>query len=334
MRQWVCTALVGEQGLRLREADRPECGRDQLLVTNHSAALNFPDLLITRGLYQLKLDPPFVPGGEFAGVIAEVGDSVTGFEVGDRVAVLSGVGAFAETVAVTPPAQQVHRIPPDMDMDDAAALLLCHGTAIYALANRGLLRADETVLVLGAAGGCGSAAIQVAKAMGARVIAGASSEDKCLAAQADGADDIVNYTTEDLRSRVKALTNGIGVDVVFDPVGGPLFDEARRCVAWDGRYLVIGFTGGIPTFPVNYSILKSMSLIGVAYGMSAIKDPVANTRNVRQLIEWYDRGLLTPAIGHRVPFEQLPDACRELHDRKSVGKTVIRLRPPAESANR
>ena len=328
MKAWVATSLDGEDGLQLQELPSPQCGSEQIRIANHAAALNFPDVLITRGKYQLRLEPPFVPGSESAGVVTEVGADVTEVAVGNRVLTVCGVGAFADEVVVTPSLQQVHVIPDDMPFSHAAGFGMVHGTALHGLRQRGVLQPGESVLVLGSGGGCGSAAVGVAAAMGARVIAAASSPEKCAVAAELGADHVVNYGTEDLRERVMDITNGAGVDVVFDPVGGALFDQARRCVGWNGRYLVVGFAAGdIPVMPANYTILKSMALIGVAYGMSAIKDPAMNRANFDQLFAWYDVGQLRVHLGHVVTFGELQGACAQIHAGTAIGKTVIEIEP-------
>jgi len=326
MKAWICKALTGEDSLMVEDSASPQCGSAQIKVRNHFAAINFPDVLITRGLYQFKPEPPFIPGSECAGEIIEVGSDITNFHAGQRVLVMCGVGAFAQEVVVSPPAQQVHAIPNSMTFAEGAAFNMVYGTAMHGLKQRGQLQNGETLLVLGAAGGCGSAAIEIGKAMGARVIAGASTDEKCAVASQLGADHTINYGTENLRDRVKAITGGTGADVIFDPVGGRLFDQAKRCTAWNGRYLVIGFAGGeIPTLEANYTILKSMSLVGVAYGMSALTNPAMNAENFRQLFSWHEQGLLKPYIGQSYPFSQLPDACREMHSGKTVGKTVVKF---------
>jgi NADPH2:quinone reductase len=326
VRAWVATTLDGEDGLCIQDQPSPPCGADQVRIANHAAALNFPDVLITRGLYQLRLDPPFVPGSEGAGVVVEVGSDVGAVAVGDHVLTVSGVGAFADEIVVTPSVQQVHVIPDDMTFTEAAGFGMVYGTALHGLRQRGALQPGESVLVLGSSGGCGGGAVGIAVAMGARVIAGASSREKCTAAAAFGAHHVIDYASEDLRSRVMDITGGAGVDIVFDPVGGPLFDAARRSVGWNGRYLVIGFAAGeIPVMPANYPLLKSMSLVGVAFGMSAIKDPAMNNANFRQLFDWFGDGSLRPHVGDVVAFDQLPHACAELYAGRAVGKTVIEM---------
>jgi NADPH2:quinone reductase len=326
LRAWVCRNLIGEDGLAFEEQPAPECGPGQVLVRTHCVALNFPDVLITRGKYQIKLDPPFIPGSELAGEVMAVGEGVDDVAPGQRVLAMTGFGAFAGEVSVVPPMQQVMAIPDAMNFDDAAAFNMVYGTAMHGLRQRGNLRSGETLLVLGAAGGCGSAALQIGKAMGARVIAGASTPEKCALAQAMGADEVINYHDEDLRERSLALTDGKGVDVVFDPVGDELFRPALRSLAWNGRYLVIGFAGGeIPRLGINYTILKSISVIGVAYGMSAIADPGMNHENFDQLFRWYGEGRLKPHIGRTCSCDEMPDALREMYAGQALGKTVVRF---------
>lgn len=324
MKSWLCQSLDGEDGLAFVEQESPLCGPDQVLIRNHNVALNFPDALITRGLYQIKPDPPFVPGSEMAGEVIAIGDQVRDVDVGQRVLALTGFGAFSEEVLVSPPMQQVLPIPDGMPYAEAAAFNMVFGTGLVALKQRGNLQPGETLLVLGASGGCGSAAVQIGKAMGARVIAAASSDEKCAIAKAQGADEVINYRDQDLRDQVKAMTAGHGADVVFDPVAADLFRPAVRSVAWNGRYLVIGFAGGdIPALEINYTLIKSISLIGVAYGMSAIKDPAMNADNFKQLFDWYQQGLIKPSIGKRYPKSDIQAALAELYAGQAVGKTVI-----------
>ncbi|MFT4615533.1 MAG: NADPH2:quinone reductase [Bacteroidia bacterium] len=330
MQAWVCTQLTGEDGLVFQAQPEVPCGPGQVLVQSRCAALNFPDVLITRGKYQMKLDPPFIPGSELAGDVLAVGEGVEGLVIGQRVLAMTGFGAFAQQVLVSPPMQQVMPIPDAMSYAQAASFNMVYGTAMHGLQQRGNLRAGETLLVLGAAGGCGSAAVQIGKAMGARVIAGASSDEKCELARQSGADDVINYTTQDLRDSVMALTDGKGVDVLFDPVGDALFNSAKRCMGWNGRYLVIGFAGGeIPQMGINYTILKSIAVVGVAYGMSAIADPAMNARNFEQLFDWFEQGLLKPALGKTYACGQLPDALREMGAGQTLGKTVVEFQSDA-----
>jgi NADPH2:quinone reductase len=273
------------------------------------------------------LEPPFIPGSESAGIVTEIGANVTNVEVGDRVLTVCGVGAFADEVVVTPAVQQVHIIPDGMPFTEAAGFGMVYGTALHGLRQRCALQVGETVLVLGSGGGCGGAAVAVAAAMGARVIAGASTPEKCSIATELGAHHVIDYATENLRDRVMDFTDGAGVDVVFDPVGGTLFDQARRCVGWNGRYLVIGFAAGdIPVLPANYTILKSMALIGVAWGMSAIKDPAMNSTNFSRLFAWYSDGHLRTHVGRVAAFGELALACAQMYAGDAIGKTVIAIK--------
>jgi NADPH:quinone reductase len=330
MRALVCTRLDGEDGLEPRD-DWPTTealGPNQVRIAVHAASVNFPDALIIRGLYQMKAEPPFVPGNECAGVVTEVGADVTRVAVGDRVLALTGVGAFAEELVATLPYHQVHRIPDAMSWDHAAALNLTYGTAYHGLVLRGGVGAGGSVLVLGAAGGCGSAAVQIGKALGARVVAVAGGSEKVALATELGADDAIDHTAlageRALSKRVLELTDGKGVDAVFDPVGGADIRDLLRCLAWNGRYLVIGFAdGAIPTVPLNLTVLKSISLVGVAYGASAIVDPPTNDAAFAQLFAWYEAGLVHPHVGHRFPLAEGARAIATLHDRAALGKVVV-----------
>lgn len=338
VRAVVCTSLDGEDGLEVRE-DWPgpgPCGPRQVRIDVRAASVNFPDVLITRGLYQLRKDPPFVLGNEAAGVISEVGAEVEGLAVGDRVLTLTGVGAFTSQLLVTPPMQQVHRLPDDMPFADGAAFDLTYGTAGHGLLDRGRVQPGESVLINGAAGGCGSAAVQIAKAAGASVVAVAGGPAKVAVATAMGADEVIDHTElagdRALSTRVKEVTDGRGVDVVFDNVGGDVRD-LLRCLAWNGRFLVVGFAGGeVPNLPLNLTVLRSVSAVGVAYGASAIRDPDGNARLFRQLFDWYEEGKLCPHIGDRFDLADAADAVRTMHDRRALGKIVIEVDRPDDVA--
>lgn len=323
----VCTDLTGEDGVVLQDWPEPLLGPGAVRIAVRAASVNFPDVLMIRGQYQAQPDLPFVAGHECAGVITAVADEVQGLSVGDRVLALVGAGAFATDIAATPPYQQVHRIPDEMPFDHAAAFNLTYGTAMHGLVRRGALRADETVLVLGAAGGCGSAAIQVAKAVGAHVVAVAGGAEKCELARSLGADALIDHQqAPSLSEAVRAATDGRGVDVVFDTVGSADLRDELRCLAWNGRYLVVGFAAGeIPLIKANQTILKGISVVGVAYGMSAVLDPAANAKDFAQLFDWYRRGLVTPAIGHRFPLAQAAEALRIVHGRAAMGKVVLEM---------
>jgi len=321
----VCPELGGEEVLRVEEVPSPPCGPGDVRIGARAAAVNFPDTLVIRGEYQYRYDPPFVPGHECAGTVLEVGADVDSLAVGDRVLAMSGTGAFAEEVVCDATGRRNHvfRIPDAMPFDEAAGFDLTYGTAIHGW-RRGGLHAGESVLVLGAAGGCGSAAVQVAKAMGAFVVAAAGGEEKLEVARRCGADAVVDYRTEPVSQRVKELTGDRGVDVVFDPVGGPDFREYLRSLAWNGRYLVVGFAAGeVPQIGLNLVLLKSVSIVGVAYGASARLDPAANAADLAQLFAWYDAGLLSPVIGHRFPLARGGDGMRVLRDRGALGKVIL-----------
>ena len=296
-------------------------------IAVRAASVNFPDVLMARRLYQSRMEPPFVAGMECAGVITDFGTDVSEFAVGDRVLALVGSGAFASEVIATPPMQQVHRIPDEMPFDEAAAFDMTYGTGIHGLIRRGGLQAGESVLVLGAAGSCGSAAVKIAKAAGATVIAVAGGEQKCALAVGLGADAVIDHqSAPSLSTAVKDLTDGRGVDVVFDTVGGADAREQLRSLAWNGRYLVIGFAAGeIPMVKANQMILKGVSMVGVAYGMSAIADPVANQEDFAKLFDWYRAGLVTPVIGHRFDLAEAADAMRVVYERRALGKVVIEM---------
>jgi NADPH:quinone reductase len=323
----VCTDLAGDGTLELRDWEVPPAGPGTVRIEVRAASVNFPDVLIVRGGYQARLEPPFVAGTECAGVVAEVGSQVSGITVGDRVLAVVGSGAFATQAVATPPLQQVHRIPEEMSWDEAAAFNITYGTGIHGLLRRGGLRAGERVLVLGAAGGCGSAAVQIAKAAGATVIAVAGGEDKCELARRLGADVVLDHRgLASLSAAVRETTGGRGVDVVFDTVGGADVREPLRCLAWNGRYLVIGFASGeVPVIKASQTINKGISVVGVAYGMSAIADPAANAEDFRQLFDWYRQGLVRPVIGHRFPLADVVAAMRVLSGRRALGKVVIEM---------
>ena len=324
----VCKELGGEDLLVHEDFELPkELGPTQIRIKVEAAALNFPDTLIIRGKYQMKPDLPFVPGHECSGTVIELGNEVPELQVGDRVLALVGNGAFAKEVVATPPFQHVYKIPDSMSFEEAAGFDLTYGTAIHGLRARGDLQVGETVLVLGASGGCGSAAVQVAKAMGATVIAAAGGEEKCQLAKELGADHVIDYrAVESISKEVKALTDGRGVEVLFDTVGGSDIREYLRCMAWNGRYLVIGFAAGdIPQIGLNLTLLKSISIVGVAYGASAIADPAGNKADFNSLAGWYEEGLLRPHVGTKFKLAEVPEALKMLTSRKAMGKIVVEI---------
>lgn len=311
--------LVGPAGLKVDEVEDPKPGAGEVLIDVKAAGLNFPDVLLTQGKYQFKPDVPFSPGGEAAGQIAAVGAGVDDLKVGDRVAATMIHGAFAEKVLT--PAMAVAKLPDNVDYDVGAGFLLTYGTTIYALKDRAKLKEGETLLVLGAAGGVGMAAIELGKVMGAKVIAAASTDEKLELCKKLGADEVINYSTEDLKARAKA---GGGVDVIYDPVGGDFAEKALRAIKWEGRYLVIGFAAGdIPKIPLNLVLLKSCQIVGVFWGMFSMRDPQANRANIEQLLTWLGEGKLKPHIDDRVPFDQAAAAITRMMERKVKGKLVL-----------
>ena len=325
MKAVLCKAFGPAETLVLEEVANLEPKKTEVVLDVHAAGVNFPDSLIIEGKYQFKPPFPFSPGGEAAGVISAVGEKVSQFKVGDRVMALTGWGSFAEQVAV--PAYNVLPMPAGMDFTTAAAFSMTYGTSMHALKQRGNLQAGETLLVLGASGGVGLAAVEIGKAMGATVIAAASSADKLAVAKAAGADHLINYSEQNLKDELKTLTKGQGVDVIYDPVGGPLFEEAFRSIAWNGRMLVIGFASGeIPALPANLPLLKGAALIGVFWGAFAQRQPQDNVANFQQLFAWYGQGKLKPLVSQTFPLEKAGDAIDTLAKRKAVGKVVVTTR--------
>jgi NADPH2:quinone reductase len=322
MQAWMCETLDGPAALQWRERPTPQPAADEVLIAIHAASLNFPDLLIVQGKYQMRPELPFAPGAEFAGVIEAVGSAVTHLAPGQPVAALGGHGGFATHACVK--AMQVMPLPPGFALRDAAAFAFTYGTAHHALIDRAALKAGETVLVLGAAGGVGTAAIQIAKAAGAKVIAAASTDAKCALCREIGADQAINYTTASLKDELKAATGGRGVDVVFDPVGGAYAEPAFRAIAWRGRYLVIGFADGhIPALPWNLPLLKGASVVGVFWGDFVRREPQANARMLGVLAAQYAGGLVKPVIDAVIPLSRLADAYHRLETRQILGKLVL-----------
>jgi NADPH2:quinone reductase len=292
------------------------------VVSVKAASVNFPDVLIIDNKYQFKPPLPFSPGSELAGVVKEIGLGVTGIQPGDRVMAFTIHGAFAEEVSLE--ARRVLPMPESMDYPTAAALLLTYGTMDHGLRDRGALAAREAVLVLGASGGIGIASIEIAKALGARVIACASSDEKLSACNEHGADEVINYATEDLRARIKELTDGRGVDVIVDPVGGPFTERALRSIAWRGRLLVVGFAAGeIPKIPLNLTLLKGCSIVGVFWGDFLRREPAAFAASVEQLGQWHAQGQIKPHISATFPLARAADAIRLMAERKVIGKLVL-----------
>lgn len=298
----------------------PKAG--EVVISVKACGVNFPDTLIIQGKYQFKPAFPFSPGGEVAGVIKEVGEGVTHLNVGDDVFAMPGWGGFAEELTVK--ANRVFRMPPQMDYQVASSLMYTYGTSYHALKDRAELKAGETLLVLGAAGGVGLAAVNLGKIMGAKVIAAASSDEKLELCKAYGADAVINYSKEDIRESLKAITGGGGVDVVYDPVGDKYTEPALRSMNWKGRYLVVGFAAGqIPALPFNLALLKGCSIVGVFWGAFTEREPKANFQNITELFQWYKTGELKPHIQKTYSLEEAPQALYDMLERRAMGKLVV-----------
>ncbi len=322
MRAVVCKAFGPPESLIVEEIESPTPGPGQVVVDVKACGVNFPDTLIIQGQYQYKPPLPFSPGSEVAGIVREVGAGVDAINVGDRVIASSAFGAYAEKFVSG--ADAVHPMPNWLDFDIASSISMTYGTSLYALKDRAHLQAGERVLVLGAAGGIGLAAIEISRALGATVIAAASSDEKLAICREHGAGDVINYRTEDLKERVKALTSGQGVDVVVDPVGGDYSEAALRGLAWNGRFLVIGFTAGnIPRIPLNLPLLKGSSIVGVFWGSFVAREPQQSRANLEQLLSWIQAGKLHPRISARYPLERAADALNEIINRTVMGKVVL-----------
>ncbi|MDB5890755.1 MAG: NADPH:quinone oxidoreductase [Polaromonas sp.] len=322
MHAWLCENPTGVDALTWKELPDPTPSAGEVLIEIKAASLNFPDLLIVQNKYQMKPPLPFVPGSEYAGIIRAVGEGVTHLEPGQSVACLSGTGGFAtHTLA---PAALCMPLPPGFPFTDAAAFIMIYATSHHALVDRAQLKTGETVLVLGAAGGVGTSAIQVAKAMGATVIAAASTDEKCALCKSIGADATINYSTENLREAVKALTAGKGPDIIYDPVGGDFSEPAFRSIAWRGRYLVVGFAAGnIPSLPLNLTLLKGASIVGVFWGGFAKQEPKANAAMMAELASWYAQGKIKPVIDSTMPMAELKAAYAHMGSRGVLGKLVM-----------
>ncbi len=322
MHAWLCDNPTGVDALTWKELPTPTPGASEVLVEIHAASLNFPDLLIVQNKYQMKPALPFVPGSEYAGVVRAIGADVTHLKVGQPVACLSGTGGFAtHTLA---PAALCMPLPTGFPMVDAAAFIMIYATSHHALVDRAQLKAGETVLILGAAGGVGTSAIQIAKACGARVIAAASTDEKCALCTSIGADATINYTSGNLRETVKTLTAGKGPDVIYDPVGGDYSEQAFRSIGWRGRYLVVGFAAGpIPSLPLNLALLKGASIVGVFWGDFAKREPKANAAMMAELAQWYGQGKIKPVIDSTMPMAELKAAFAHMGSRGVKGKLVM-----------
>jgi NADPH2:quinone reductase len=331
MKAVVCKQYGPPEALAFEEMPAPALGPGQVRIGVRAAGVNFPDLLIIKGEYQFKPPPPFVPGAEVAGDVLELGEGASGVSVGDRVIAMTVWNGFAEQVVV--PAEACLPMPARMGYDVGAGFAMAYGTSYHALVQRGHVRAGETLLVLGAAGGVGSAAVEIGQLLGARVIAAGGSDDKLAALRAaTGVADTINYAAGPLKERVRELTGGRGADVIYDPVGGDLFEQCLRAINWEGRLLVVGFASGtIPQARANLILLKGCAVVGVFWGAFATRDPAANRANFAELFRWYDQGRLKPQPPQLFPLERASEALAAIAARKVVGKAVLTIAGAAEA---
>ena len=332
MKALQCLELGGPEKLVVNDVADPEIAEDHIIIEVKSASVNFPDVLMIQGLYQFQPPLPFIPGGESAGVVIEIGDGVKGFNIGDKVFAATGVGGICEKILAHK--NNVRPIPENMDFEIAAALSVTYGTSIYALKQRANLKAGETLLVLGASGGVGLATVQLGKAMGAKVIAAASTQEKVDICIENGADEGFIYPSgnldrdqqKELSNKIKELTGGLGPNVIYDPVGGTYAEPCLRSIAWDGRYLVIGFAAGadqIPKMPLNLTLLKGCQIVGVFWGAWTGMFPAENQKNFEELFQMYKDGKINPAPSDKFTLETSAEAIAHLKDRKAKGKVVI-----------
>ncbi len=314
--------LIGPKGLRVDDIEAPKPGEGEVAISVRAAGVNFPEVLLSYGKYQFKPEPPFIPGGEAAGVVSAVGAGVSSLKVGDRVAATMINGAFAQELVVHELAAV--KLPDAVDFQVGAVTLLTYATTYHALVDRAQLKAGETLLVLGAGGGVGVAAIQLGKLLGAKVIAAASTPEKIAFCKQMGADEGICYGTEDLKERVKALTNGDGANVIYDPVGGRYSEPALRSIAWEGRFLVVGFAAGdIPKIPLNLTLLKGCQIVGVFWGSFAMREPQRQRANAEKILQWVGEGKLKPHVDASLPFERAAEALERLEKRQVLGKLVL-----------
>ncbi|MCP4884496.1 MAG: NADPH:quinone oxidoreductase family protein [Flavobacteriales bacterium] len=319
-----CKAYGPPSSLVLEDVDNLKPKSNEILVEVKACGLNFPDTLIIQGLYQFKPELPFTPGSDIAGIVKEIGDQVSHLKVGQEVFGFVAHGGLAEEVLV--PSNACFPKPPTMDFPVAASFLMAYGTSYHALKDRGLLTKGETLLVLGASGGVGLAAVELGKMMGAKVIAAASTDEKLALCKGYGADEIINYTKQDLKSTIKEITEGKGVDVIYDPVGGEYSEAAFRGIAWNGRFLVVGFAAGdIPKIPLNLPLLKGAAVVGIFWGAFAIKNPKANMQNTMTLMKWQAEGKLKPHIHAIYDLNETSIALEEMTNRKVRGKMIVQI---------
>ena len=325
MKAVLCKSYGPPENLAVEDVPSPAVNASDVLIEVHAAGINFPDTLIIENKYQFKPPLPFIPGTEVAGIVKEVGSKVSHVKPGDKVMGFAFVGAYAEEICV--PAASCFPMPPALSFEEAAAFTMIYGTSYYALHQRGQLKAGETLLVLGASGGVGMAAVELGRIMGATVIAAGGNDEKLAACREKGADHLVNYSQPDWKDQVKQLTGGNGADVIYDAVGGDYTKQAMRCINWGGRLLVVGFAcGEIAEIPANLTLLKSSSLVGVFWGASLAKEAQANQDNFKQLFQWTMEGKIRPYVCARYPLEQVADAMNLLLQRKAVGKVVLTMK--------
>lgn len=322
MKAVLCKEFGGPEKLVLEDVASPEPGKGEVLLRVRACGVNFGDTLIIQGTYQVKPELPFSPGMECAGEVAALGPGVEGFKVGDRVIAMTGHGGYAQEIAVK--AALLIPIPDDMSFEHAAAFPVAYGTSHVGLDYRAGLKAGETLLVMGAAGGVGLTAVEIGAAMGATVIACASSPEKLEVAKKYGAEHLIDYSTEDIRDRVKEITGGKGADVIYDPVGGDAFDAAMRCIAWEGRLIVIGFASGrVPEAKANIVLVKNISIVGFYWGSYNIHNPAIVMASIKDLLAWYSQGRIKPHVSHALPMEKAGEALDMMIKRKSTGKVVL-----------
>jgi NADPH2:quinone reductase len=322
MKAVLCKTYGPPESLVLEEIEPLEPGKKQVVINVKACGVNFPDTLIIQNKYQFKPALPFSPGGEIAGVITAIGEEVTSYKEGDRVIAFAGWGGFAEEAVVD--IARLIPLPDSVDFLTGASFVMTYGTSYHALKDRAQLKAGETLLVLGAAGGVGLAAVELGKLMGARVIAAASTAAKLEICRQYGADEVINYTTDSLKDKLKELTGGKGVDVVYDPVGGEYAEVALRNTGWEGRYLVVGFAAGdIPRIPLNLTLLKGCSVVGVFWGAFTEKEPHKNQQNLQELLQWYLQGMLNPHISAIYQLNEAATALNDMLQRKVMGKVVL-----------
>mgnify|MGYP001383309579 CR=1 FL=1 len=324
MKALLCNEFGPAKNLKVQEIEQPEPGSNEVCIKVHASGVNFPDILIVEGKYQFKPEFPFSPGAETAGKIISIGNNVKNFKIGQKVIAMPGHGAFAEYCLS--PTKKLIPLNNDIDYETASILPMVYGTSAHALIQRGKLKKGETLLVHGAAGGVGLAAVEIGKALGAKVIATASTDEKCQVAKDHGADETINYSNGEFKDTVKSMTKGKGADVIYDPVGGDVFDQSLRCIAWEGRLLVIGFTSGrIPSAPANLALLKSCDIVGVFWGAFVERTPQENLENFQKIYNWINQGYIKPKISMKVSLNNTIEAMQAIADRKIIGKAIVKI---------